>query len=70
MPPDLITGRDVELIGIGILSLFAGGTWAVRPDGSIDPVPLGTFLLLTLVSFFLAWVDVRSRGELSIPRDE
>jgi hypothetical protein len=70
MPPDLITGRDVELIGFGILSLFAGGTWAVRPDGSIDPVPLGTFLLLALVSFFLAWVDVRSRGELSIPRDE
>ena len=68
MPPDLITGRDIELIAVGILSLFAGGTWAVRPDGSIDLVPLGTFLLLASVSFFLAWLDIRSRGGLSVPR--
>lgn len=68
MPPDLITGRDIELIAVGILSLFAGGTWAVQPDGSIDPVPLGTFLSLALLSFLLAWVDIRSRGGLSIPR--
>jgi hypothetical protein len=70
MPPDLITGRDTELIAVGILSLFAGGAWAMRPDGSIDPVPLGTFLLLASVSVFLAWVDIHSRGGLSIPRDE
>lgn len=70
MPPDLIAGRDIELIVVGIASLFAGGVWAMRPDGSIDLVPLGTFLLLALLSFFLAWVDVRSRGELSIPRRE
>jgi hypothetical protein len=70
MPPDLITGRDTELIAVGILSLFAGGAWAMRPDGSIDPVPLGTFPLLASVSVFLAWVDIHSRGGLSIPRDE
>lgn len=67
MSPDLITSRDTELIAIGIFSLFAGGAWTMRPDGSIDLVPLSTFLLLALLSLFLAWVDIRSRGGLSIP---
>jgi len=70
MPPDLITGRDIELIAVGIFSLFAGGAWAMRPDGSINLVSLGMFVLLAVLSFFLAWIDIRSRGGLSIPRGE
>lgn len=69
MPPDLISGRDIELIAIGVLSLFAGGVWATGPDGSINVVPLGVFSLLAVLSFFLAWVDIRSRGGLSLPRE-
>lgn len=70
MPPELITGRDVELIAIGIISLFAGGVWAVQPDGSIHVAPLVTFSSLAVLSFLLAWVDIRSRGGFSVPRDE
>ncbi|MDX1745709.1 MAG: hypothetical protein R3324_07210 [Halobacteriales archaeon] len=70
MPSDLINGRDIELIVVGVLSLLAGGVWAMGPDGSVNVVPLGVFSLLALLSFFLAWVDIRSRGGLSIPREQ
>lgn len=70
MPPELITGRDIELIAVGIFLLVAGGAWARRPDGSINLVPLGMFFLLAVLSFSLAWMDIRSRGGLSIPRGD
>ena len=70
MPPDPISGRDVELIATGLFSLFAGGVWAVRPDGSVDAGPLVTFALLAVLSFSLAWVDIRSRGGRSVSREE
>ena len=70
MPPDLIIGRDIELIVIGIFSLLASGAWATKPDGSINLVPLGMFVLLAVLSFLLAWLDRRSRGGISVPREE
>lgn len=70
MPPELLTGRDIELIAVGFLSLFAGGAWALQPDGSMNLVPLATFVLLAGVSFVLAWMDIRSRGGLSRRREK
>ena len=68
-PPDPISGRDVELIAIGIICLVAAGTWVVLPGSPIDPRPPAIFVVLGVVSFGLAWWDIRSRGELSIPRN-
>lgn len=62
--------RDIELVSAGILSPFAGGAWSMRPDGSISVVPPGIFVLPTLLSLWLAWVDIRARGGLSIRREE
>ena len=77
MPPDLISGRDIELIVIEIFSLLASGAWATKSDGSINLVPLGInlvplgmFVLLAVLSFLLAWLDRRSRGGISVPREE
>lgn len=69
-PPDSITGRDVELVVVGVLCVFAAGVWGVRPDGSLDPSPLVVFALLATVSFLLALWDVRTRSDASTGRDE
>lgn len=60
-PPELVTGRDVELVVVGVLCLVAAA-WsglAIRP---LQLVPVVIFLGLAAVSFGLAYWDVRSRG--------
>ncbi len=65
MPPDLISGRDIELIAVGLLSLLACGWWGTSADGALNVTPLSLFLGLSVLSFWLAWWDIRSRGSLS-----
>lgn len=69
-PSDLIDGRDVELIAVGILCLVGAGAWIVLPIGPIDWRPVVIFVMMGGVSFGLAWWDVRTRGELSVSTDD
>lgn len=65
MPPDVVTGRDIKLIAVGMLCLLAGGAWATTFDGWENVLPLGIFGLLAVLSFWVAWWDIRSRRDLS-----
>jgi len=60
-PPELFTGRDIELIGAGAACLFAAGWWAIGSDGSVQWTPLLIFLLLASLSVGLAVWDIRTR---------
>lgn len=70
MAPDVVTGRDIKLVAVGILCLLAGGAWATAFDGWRNVVPMSTFGLLAVLSFWVAWWDVRSRRELTLARDD
>lgn len=63
MATERVTLRDIGLVGTGLLSLAAGGTWGVGADGTLDLVPLGVLCTLAVLSFALAWADVQSRSE-------
>ena len=70
VPPAQIDGRDVELILAGAFSLVAAGAVVAFARGPLKPAPLVIFTSLGILSFALAWWDIRSRGGLSLPREE
>ena len=65
-PEDLVDGRDVELIVVGVFCLFGAGAWIVLPPGPVDWRPVVIFGMMGGVSFGLAWWDIRTRGGLSV----
>lgn len=68
MFPPFVTGRDVELLAVGVLCVAAAG--GLLLEGSFGPVPPLVFLALAATSFGLAWWDVRLRGGLSIAEED
>lgn len=67
MPPEPISGRDVELIAVGVACVLAAG-WLGLGSATTGWQPAVIFALLAGVSFGLALWDIRERGELSFPR--
>jgi hypothetical protein len=63
MPPDLISGRDIELIAVGLLSLLASGWWATSPDGAVNVTPMGLFLGLSVVGHPVARQSLEARPD-------
>ena len=66
MAPEIVTGRDIKLIAVGLLCLLAGGAWATEFDGWSSVVPLTIFATLAVASFCVAWWDIRSRRDPSV----
>lgn len=59
-PPDVLSGRDVELLGAGVVCAVGAGIGLL--DDTVEPVLPGLLLLVGAVSIGLAWWDVRTRG--------
>jgi len=68
MPPELITGRDVELITVGAVSLLAAGWFGLLRQ--LNWIVVTLFIFLGSLSLVLAWWDIQSRVVFSSSRDE
>ena len=65
MEPERITGKDVELLGIGLLCLMLSGSTVLYSWWSPKLVAAAMFGFLGVVSFGLVWWDVRMRAALA-----
>lgn len=68
-PPPAVTGRDFELITIGVACFLAAG-WFGLLDRPLQWRPLLLFLAIGGLSFGLAGWDIRTRGGPSWEREE
>lgn len=68
MPPELITGRDVELLVVGVSCVVAAGWFGVL-SRTPSWEPLVVFVSVGALSLLLAVWDIRARGALSITED-
>ena len=66
MPPEAITGRDIELITVGTACFFAAG-WFGLLGQPLNLRALAIFLFLGGLSFALAWWDIQSRDGRFFP---
>ena len=60
-PPDALSGRDVELVAVGLLCLAVAG-WTITDGGFGQLGPTALLVALALCSFGLAIWDVQSRA--------
>lgn len=65
MEPDRITGKDVELLGVGLLCVILSGSTVLYSMWSPKLVAAALFGFLAVVSFALVWVDIRMRATLA-----
>lgn len=65
MQPDRLSGKDVELLVVGLVCLGLAGSSLFAPGPNL--VAFAIFAFLGLVSFGLAWWDVRRRDDVTAP---
>lgn len=58
---DTITGRDIELVVVGLLCLIGAGAWVGLTEFNLDPIPVLVLGFLGLLSLGIAWMDIRFR---------
>jgi|GEM_PF-7005315 len=67
-PPDLLSGRDVELLGAGVICAVVASAGLL--DDTIEPVLPAMLLLVGALSIGLAWWDVRTRRSTELDPDD